>query len=42
VRFTNLSEALNNNKNFLVLGMSGGSNRTVTIYPKPTVYSPIR
>ena len=36
IRFTNLSEALNNSRNFLILGFGGTSNREVTVYPAPT------
>ena len=34
--FTNLSEALNNSKNFVITGFGGASNREVTVYPAPT------
>ena len=36
IRFTNLSEALNNTKNFLITGFSGASNRDVSVHPAPT------
>ena len=36
IRFTNLSEALNNSKNFVITGFGGASNREVTVYPAPT------
>lgn len=36
IRFTNLLETTNNSKNFLILGMSGTSNRVVSVYPSPT------
>ena len=36
IRFTNLSEALNNSKNFLITGFGATSNREVTVYPAPT------
>lgn len=36
VRFASLAETTNNSKNFLVTGFSGGSNRTVAVYPAPT------
>lgn len=36
VRFTNLSESANNSTNFLILSFSGGSNRTMLVYPVPT------
>ena len=39
IRFTNLSEALNNAKNFLILGFGGTSNREVTVHPAPTTMS---
>ena len=35
IRFTNLSEALNNSKNFLITGFSGASNRDVSVHPAP-------
>jgi hypothetical protein len=34
-RFTNLSVAANNNRNFLITGFSGASNRTMSVYPAP-------
>ena len=36
VRFTNLSEPLNNSRNFLVVSFGGTSNREVTVFPAPT------
>lgn len=39
IRFTNLSEALNNSKNFLITGFGGTSNRDVTVHPAPTTMS---
>jgi hypothetical protein len=36
VRFTNLSEAANNSKNFVILGFSGSNLRDMTVYPAPT------
>jgi len=36
VRFTNLSEALNNSTNFLITGFSGASNRDMAVNPAPT------
>lgn len=36
IRFTNLSEALNNSTNFTVLSFGGTSNREVTVTPAPT------
>jgi hypothetical protein len=36
MRFTNLSEATNNGKNFVILSFGGTSNREVTVYPAPT------
>ena len=36
VRFTNLSEPLNNSKNFLVTGFGGSNNRDISVYPAPT------
>lgn len=39
LRFTNLSEALNNSKNFLITGFSGTSNRVISVYPAPTTMS---
>lgn len=35
IRFTNLSDAQNNSKNFLILSFGGASNREVTVYPAP-------
>lgn len=39
IRFTNLSEALNNSKNFMITGFSGTSNRVISVYPAPTTMS---
>ena len=39
IRFTNLSEALNNSKNFLITGFGGTSNRDVSVHPAPTTMS---
>jgi len=39
LRFTNLSEATNNSKNFLITGFGGASNREVSVYPAPTTMS---
>jgi len=36
MRFTNLSEAANNSRNFVILSFGGASNREVTVYPAPT------
>jgi hypothetical protein len=36
LRFTNLSEALNNATNFVVVAFGGASNREVTVFPAPT------
>lgn len=36
IRFTNLSEALNNSRNFTILSFGGTTNRTVTVTPAPT------
>lgn len=36
LRFTNLSEAANNSKNFVILAFGGTSNREITVYPAPT------
>jgi hypothetical protein len=36
IRFSNLSEALNNSRNFTILSFGGASNRTVTVTPAPT------
>jgi CBS domain-containing protein len=38
-RYGNLSEALNNNRNYTILGFSGTSNRVVTVSPAPTTMS---
>lgn len=35
VRFTNLAAVANNNKNFVILAMSGTNGRTWTVYPAP-------
>lgn len=35
LRFTTLSEVLNNNKNFLIVSFGGTTNRTVTVHPAP-------
>jgi hypothetical protein len=35
VRFTNLSDADNNSKNFVILAMGGSNTRTWTVYPTP-------
>jgi hypothetical protein len=35
IRFTNLSDPDNNDKNFVILGFGGTSNREVTVYPAP-------
>lgn len=35
VRFTGLSDADNNSKNFVILGFSNSNNRTVTVSPAP-------
>lgn len=35
IRFTNLSAAGDNTKNFLITGFSGGSNRNILVYPAP-------
>ncbi len=39
LRFSNLSDADNNAKNFLILGFGGTSNREVTVYPAPDTMS---
>lgn len=36
IRFTNLSEVANNNRNFTILAFGGTSNRTLTVTPAPT------
>lgn len=36
VRASGLSEATNNDKNFLITGFSGTSNRIMSVYPTPT------
>lgn len=35
IRFTGLSDADNNSKNFIILSFGGTSNREVTVYPAP-------
>lgn len=35
LRFSDLSDADNNTKNFVILGFSGASNRVVSVYPAP-------
>lgn len=35
IRFTDLSEAANNAKNFIILAFGGTSNREITVYPAP-------
>lgn len=35
IRFTNLSDADNNTKNFLIVAFGGSQNRTVTVSPSP-------
>lgn len=35
IRFTNLSEAANNSKTFIILAFGGSNNREVTVYPAP-------
>jgi hypothetical protein len=35
MEFTGLTDPDNNNKNFIILGFSGASNRTLTVYPAP-------
>lgn len=35
IRFSSLSDADNNSKNFVILAMGGSSTRTVTVYPTP-------
>lgn len=39
IRFTNLSEAANNSKNFVILAFAGANNREVTVYPAPTTHT---
>ena len=39
LRFTNLSEALNNNRNFVIAAFGGASNREITVFPAPTTMS---
>lgn len=39
IRFTNLSDADNNSKNFLITAFGGTSNREVTVYPAPDTMS---
>jgi hypothetical protein len=36
LRFTNLATAANNSTNFVITSMTGGTNRTLGIYPAPT------
>jgi len=36
IRFTNLSVTADNNQNFLITGISGASNRILTVSPAPT------
>ena len=36
LRFTGLSEALNNSTNYIVTGFSGTANRVMAVYPPPT------
>lgn len=40
IRFSSLSDADSNGKNFLILGFGGTSNRQVTVYPAPDDMSP--
>jgi hypothetical protein len=35
IRFTNLTDASNNNRNFLITGIGGASNRELTVFPAP-------
>lgn len=35
IRFSNLSDADNNSKNFIILAMGGSNNRELTVYPAP-------
>lgn len=39
MRFSNLSDADNNGKNYLILGFGGTNNREVTVYPAPDTMS---
>lgn len=39
LRFTNLSDAANNNRNFVILAFGGANNREVTVYPAPASHS---
>ena len=39
MRFTNMSDADNNSKNFLILSFGGTQNRDVTVYPAPDTMS---
>lgn len=39
IRFTGLSAAGNNAKNFVILAFSGASNREVTVYPAPATHT---
>ena len=36
IRFTGLATTANNNRNFVIVGFGGTSNREVTVYPAPT------
>jgi hypothetical protein len=36
IRFTSLSEAANNSRNFVILGFGGSNKRELTVYPAPT------
>lgn len=36
IRFTNLLEPLNNNRNFMITGFSGTNNRVIAVTPAPT------
>jgi len=39
VRFTGLSEAANNGKNFVILSFGGANNREMTVYPAPVAHT---
>lgn len=39
IQFSNLADADNNGKNFIILSFGGTSNRDVTVYPAPTTMS---
>lgn len=39
IRFTGLSEAANNSKNFVILAFGGTNNRELTVYPAPTTHT---